>query len=528
MNDQQLIVALRALDRPFAPEPEFADALFDQLRRQALPGGRRPVQRNLLLVAALLGLAAIGTALAVGSRLLEDRQLLVEATPLATVRPYVVNVPPGVVPASAPETLEAVVRSLEAGAFGLQASVERVIELRWLPADTEVPTSDGGAFAATAPFWAITVATVEGPAVLFLGDGSAAVIGSDLPSDPSEPEPTLAVLPTRDPAIAIQLLGPGVAIEPMLVPFPGAEDRPSIGPLVEVDDVLWALASPVYTDGPARLVRVDAVSNTVSVQELPEVGFGSLAAGHGRLWLSSGSELLGLDATTGAIVDRFTVDGSVVGESADGVWLRSVGGAIVLDPATGTQLRQVSSPEGEGQAYRGIWQPPAFGSLWDVDRNTGLLHRIDPVTGATTVTIDLGIELAGSCGSDFGLVRDVPALGDLVGGACADGLVLIDPATNRVVERLPGSGVSAAGGWWSLRSPDPSSPSWDEPGELLRSEPGGGTGATMTLSLERHGGHLLAVAGDALWLLVAERADQGQDYEHNAALLRIPLVDLPG
>ena len=69
MYDERLIQALRGLDRPVEPEPAFADALFGHLQQASRP--RRSSRAGLLLVAALLAAAVMGTALAVGSGLLD-------------------------------------------------------------------------------------------------------------------------------------------------------------------------------------------------------------------------------------------------------------------------------------------------------------------------------------------------------------------------------------------------------------------------------------------------------------------------
>lgn len=531
MNDRQLAAALRAIDRPVAPDADFADALFETLLPRAVPATRPPVPRTALLVAALLAAVALGVALAVGSNLFQDRSL-VEASPSVSVPTFVVEVPDGVTPASRPEAIAAAVLALREGQFGLTGPVDRIVSLTWLAGGTEYPTSDGGSLLLETPFWVADVEIASSAASLFLADATATVVSTDFPAGPAGPEPTLPILPTLDPKVGIQLVrDDGTTIQPRLISLPGAEDRPSPGPFVAMNGLLWMLASPVYSEGPARLIRIDPASNEVTSADLPdEVGFGSLVAGTDRLWLSSGTSLLGLDGTTGGVLDRFELrDASVVGETAEGVWLRTVGGGILLDPATGNEIRSLATPEGEGQAYRGFWQPPAFGSIWDVDRNTGLLHRIHPVSGETTETIDLGVDVASGCGTDFGLISDVPGRGDLVGGLCATGMVLIDPASNVIVGTLAGRGVPIGDAWWTLRTPEPSEPGWDAPGGLIRTERQvpAGEATVLSLSLDRYSGLVMAVAGDALWLLVAERAGQGQSHEHNAALLRIPLAQLP-
>ena len=77
MNDQRLMEALRRLDRPEAPSPEFADRLFAHLgaaRRR--PAARVALRRELTVLAAVLALAALVFAAAVGSELLRQRPSL--------------------------------------------------------------------------------------------------------------------------------------------------------------------------------------------------------------------------------------------------------------------------------------------------------------------------------------------------------------------------------------------------------------------------------------------------------------------
>lgn len=71
MSDDQLIQALRGLERPVDADPGFAEALFGDLMDLRAEGQRRRPSSMLLVAAALLVALAIGTAAAIGSRVVD-------------------------------------------------------------------------------------------------------------------------------------------------------------------------------------------------------------------------------------------------------------------------------------------------------------------------------------------------------------------------------------------------------------------------------------------------------------------------
>jgi hypothetical protein len=83
MNDEQLTRLLRSLEEAAEPNSDFADSLFARLEREAGRGTarRRTSVRWVLLAAALLMIAAVGAALAVGSGLLKLPAIVSEASP---------------------------------------------------------------------------------------------------------------------------------------------------------------------------------------------------------------------------------------------------------------------------------------------------------------------------------------------------------------------------------------------------------------------------------------------------------------
>jgi hypothetical protein len=335
--------------------------------------------------------------------------------------------------------------------------------------------------------------------------------------------------------VPLQLAGSGGGtIDPTVLAIPGSEQAPSVGPLIARGELLWALVSQVYFDEPAVLLRVDTTTNAVTTVPLPTTVRGGSLAGSERpdeLWLSSNDGLLQLDAATGVVLRTFPAAGeSVVGADADGVWLRVVGGIVLVDRDTGVELRRIESREGEGPAYRGIWRPPAFGSLWDLDRTTGYLYRLDPTTGGEVASIFLAELEPGGCSLSDPWPLAGLGVPDRVLLHCPSGNVVIDPTTNTVARVLPSAGtVVADGAWWSTRYALDERPGWDSPGSLVRIDPTTGLDlATWSLNLPRTGTHVPVVAGDSLWLVVGERASTNHGFDWNRVLVRIPIAELNG
>jgi hypothetical protein len=229
------------------------------------------------------------------------------------------------------------------------------------------------------------------------------------------------------------------------------------------------------------------------------------------------------------VVRRFIpapVNGGFIGVDSDGLWFRVLDGIALVDSATGHEIRRIATPETGNHAYRGMWEPPAFGSIWDVHRGTGTVHRLDRVTGETVATVPLTTTDPDSCSDPRPLIG-IDGEPSLLLVPCRDRQFLIDPATNAVRHSLTarGSLFVVAGQLWSARSANPVS--WREPGELRRIDPATGRELeVLAFSRDRVAGRATIVAGDSVWMLVGEMADRGQDYDQNAALIRVPVAEL--
>jgi hypothetical protein len=265
---------------------------------------------------------------------------------------------------------------------------------------------------------------------------------------------------------------------------------------------------------------------------VPEaLAFGSLAPGPDRLWLSSGAELHELDPVTGEVRRSIPApqDASLLAEDDTGLWFRIIGGAVLVDPVSGSELRRISFTEVGSHPYTGFWQPPSFGSLWDVDRGTGLLHRFDAATGARLTTIQIPTTASFESCDDPTALLGVDGLPPVLAVHCRDATFLVDPSSNTVLRAVnPRFGAFAANGQlWAAGMPDSTGVGWRWPGELARLDPDGWDEvALLTLSRDRTAVWAPAIVGDSLWLIVGERAAANEGHDHNLALIRIPLAQL--
>jgi streptogramin lyase len=144
------------------------------------------------------------------------------------------------------------------------------------------------------------------------------------------------------------------------------------GPLTGLavqDDEIWTIS------GREAIVRIDPVTHTIVERFVlesyePE----GLAIDGSTLWVSSSFEgdVLRVDARTGKVRDRITVDGSLFGGIVvgDSYWVSGNDGTIYrLDADSG-------EVEGEIELV-GFGPVPAAGNLWTVDFLTDTVFRLD-------------------------------------------------------------------------------------------------------------------------------------------------------
>ena len=514
MNDEQLITALRGLDRPVVPDPAFGQRLYGDLRLRRTPS---PAPRaQLLLVAALIAVATVVGALAVGSGTFQPKRVVSDAPtpqPAPSDRPYRVEIPEGVTPKSRPDDVERAIA--QRGALNPPFAISGIQTMRWFPGG-EVPIFSGS-MSSSVPVWTVLVIGSDGRRLeMLVEDGTLTFAGSAEDSEGSVVETVAPAIPqtTRDPSVPLRFEAPGGrTLTPTLIGSPDDVPLPLFAKLVPAGDVIWSL-------GGHRLYRIDPRTNAITTVELPNGNWTQLETGPNALWVGGiDGRLLAVDPESGEVIRPLDATGTngLLGEDEEGLWLRDVGGIQLRDPETGQLLRRIETTENEGSAsYIGIWGMPQFGSLWDTDRGTGDVHRIDPVTGEIVATIAIGADV--SCGHEDPVpIRGLKGKPDLM-SACR-GTVLIDPATNEVVQRFgePRRGFVANGAWWSFQSPglvefDPTS---DMDLEEFR------------LNDERTAAFAPVVAGDTLWFVVGERGGEGMSFSRDSALARIPVSELP-
>jgi hypothetical protein len=296
-------------------------------------------------------------------------------------------------------------------------------------------------------------------------------------------------------------------------PIPDAELRPSVDRLAVHGDALWAWVTFPYGGGEPYVLRINPTTGEMEAIAPPDDRLPSVFVP------GTGPELVALPA----------VGEGPLAIDEHGLWVTEPFGITLVDPASGEVIRTIPTLEGEGHAYRRFWEPPAFGSLWDSDRGTREFRRVDPVTGRTQSEIPMPDDIeAENCG-DPAPLRGITALPDLLAARCGEVVVLLDPATDRVVNNVPAGemlDVVAAGAWLAADGPGygPGADPWQEPGGLARLDPGGGpTAPVFTLSHERTGVMSPVVAGDALWFVAAVRPGPDNPYEEQPRLVRVPL-----
>ena len=224
----------------------------------------------------------------------------------------------------------------------------------------------------------------------------------------------------------------------------------------------------VWTHGPTGVVRIDPATNRISlrtrVQDAPSAAVGSI-------WVTAGRTVRRLDPATGAVQATITLPYEAAAQpfaGAGAIWIpsgeeRPAGPVWYLtrvDPASNSVVTTV--PMCDVHGHGGTF---ASESLWLACNPDGEVVRLDPATGAVQARIDLapGIHsMTSGAGSvwvtnhETGMLSRIDAATNRVVAsirtsthpaivfaenavwAAGDTAVLkIDPATNRIVGRLP-------------------------------------------------------------------------------------------
>jgi outer membrane protein assembly factor BamB len=192
-----------------------------------------------------------------------------------------------------------------------------------------------------------------------------------------------------------------------------------------------------------RLIRVDPVTATATIGgQLPvDTGTSSLFAGREGLFASgpNSSDIWILDPETAARKSVVHIKGELVSSLVDGgqdVWaIGNCGTAMRLSGSAPTPVGRVRVSD----VSQDFPATVALGSLWIGDEVYSELIRLDLATGK--VTARLAVPAADPDEPAFGPVAGAKSLW-LIDGNLANGVLRVDPATNRVVRLAGSTGVS--------------------------------------------------------------------------------------
>ncbi|HXG88860.1 MAG TPA: hypothetical protein VNJ02_11025 [Vicinamibacterales bacterium] len=216
--------------------------------------------------------------------------------------------------------------------------------------------------------------------------------------------------------------------------------------LAAVGDALWV---PQCDAG--KLSRLSIKGGNVSASmPLPIVTpAGSIAHAVGSIWALTESKgvLSRIDPDINLVVAEAYVAGkpAAVMSGGDALWVTSEDGDLVtrIDPFTNAIVATIKVGPRPGRIVFGE------GAVWTLNRGDGSVSRVDAKSNKVTTTIAVSESIAHG---------DI-AVGEGSVWISADGVPItrIDPATNRVVQRFPGTGggaiVVAHGSVWVSAGP---------------------------------------------------------------------------
>jgi virginiamycin B lyase len=203
-------------------------------------------------------------------------------------------------------------------------------------------------------------------------------------------------------------------------------------------DAVW-----VGVCGPsAAVVRLDAATGEVIARISIDGGLqseGSLGAGEGAVWgiTANPARLVRIDPATNTVSEAFTLEVGAAGVRADegGVWvtLADNGRVLHIDPASGEVVKTIEV--GSAPRFLAIGE----GGVWVMNNGDGSVSRIDPETDKVVATI----------GVDDGPINggDIAAGGGSVWARVSSSVVSqIDPKDNTITARYgSGSGSGSVG-----------------------------------------------------------------------------------
>ena len=254
------------------------------------------------------------------------------------------------------------------------------------------------------------------------------------------------------------------------VPTPRPQPPPAAAPSaviarINVGAHAWIVTAAedgsVWSNGAAGVVRIDPASNAITVRTQFE---GSPSAGAGSVWITTERTLRRLNPATGAVIAEIALPqpGEWALAFPDAVWVTApdARSLVRVDPLSKVAVATV--PACDVKNY-GLTE--AGGSIWAACFNEGEVLRIDPATNRIVARVAVGVgahHVASGAGSVWVTNRETGALSridvatntvvatirtsinpaivfaqDAVWATADSSVLKIDPATNRIVGRLP-------------------------------------------------------------------------------------------
>jgi class 3 adenylate cyclase/ABC-type transport system substrate-binding protein len=246
----------------------------------------------------------------------------------------------------------------------------------------------------------------------------------------------------------------------------------------------------VANQGDNTVTQIGARSRRVAGTISPGIDVDGLAVGPSGVWVAESGRTVArvIDPTFRTVARSVRTAGSTVPEAArplavtaDAAWIASFGTVERVDPRSGRTVATIDVGNGPSAIAVGA------GGVWLSDDVDGTLTRIDPENNEVVERIPVGESASGVAIGAGGVWVPVPL---------EDRVKRIDPASNSVAETVsvaggPGAVAIGAGAVWVAGRRD---------GTVTRIDPGGGDArVTRTVRLG-HSPQGIAVVDGAVWV----------------------------
>jgi hypothetical protein len=134
--------------------------------------------------------------------------------------------------------------------------------------------------------------------------------------------------------------------------------------------------------GGNSVLKLDrATGTTLATIKLPDHPF-QIATGLGNVWVSAGSALVKIDSVAAKVVATFPIHTNLLGTGDGSVWATVAGGVVQIDPTDGRGLNELGFPDPCTllATNEGVWVSSCGGGVPPGSPGDELM-RIDPATG---------------------------------------------------------------------------------------------------------------------------------------------------